>query len=59
MSDRLDWKAAFWAGLVAGAVFMALEMVLVATVFVRLRHWVNRTLQLLNSALRRKFNKMS
>lgn len=32
MSDRLDWKAALWAGLVAGAVFMALEMALVGTV---------------------------
>lgn len=31
MSDRIDWKAAVWAGLVAGIVFMMLEMVLVAT----------------------------
>lgn len=31
MLDRLDAKAAVWAGLVAGAVFMMLEMILVAT----------------------------
>lgn len=32
MTDRLDWKAALWAGIIAGVVFMVLEMVLVATV---------------------------
>ncbi len=32
MSDRLDWKAAVSAGLIAGAVFMMLEMALVGTV---------------------------
>lgn len=32
MTERIDWKAAFLAGLIAGAVFMMLEMVLVATV---------------------------
>ena len=32
MTGRLDWKAAIWAGIVAGIVFMALEMLLVATV---------------------------
>ena len=31
MLDRLDAKAAVWAGLIAGAVFMMLEMILVAT----------------------------
>ncbi len=29
MSNALDWKAAIWAGIVAGAVFMMLEMLLV------------------------------
>jgi hypothetical protein len=28
----LDWQAALWAGLIAGAIFMMMEMVLVATV---------------------------
>lgn len=32
MTERLDWKAAVWAGIVAGIVFMVLEMALVATV---------------------------
>lgn len=32
MTGRIDWKAALWAGLIAGVVFMVLEMVLVATV---------------------------
>ncbi|HUG46151.1 MAG TPA: hypothetical protein VMK31_06545 [Sphingomicrobium sp.] len=32
MSDRIDWKAAVWAGLIAGIVFMTLEMLLVATI---------------------------
>lgn len=32
MDSRLDIKAAVWAGLIAGAVFMMLEMVLVGTV---------------------------
>jgi hypothetical protein len=32
MSDRLDWKAAVSAGLIAGAVFMILEMALVGTI---------------------------
>ncbi len=32
MAAKLDWKAAILAGLIAGAVFMMLEMVLVATV---------------------------
>ncbi len=29
-SDHLDWKAALWAGLIAGVVFMMMEMILVA-----------------------------
>lgn len=32
MSDRLDWKAAVSAGLIAGIVFMMIEMALVGTV---------------------------
>lgn len=32
MSKSLNWKAAIWAGVVAGMVFIMLEMVLVATV---------------------------
>lgn len=32
VSDRIDWKAAVWAGVVAGIVFMMLEMILVATI---------------------------
>ena len=32
MPRTIDWKAAIWAGLIAGAVFMMLEMVLVGTV---------------------------
>lgn len=32
MHSTIDWKAAIWAGIVAGAIFMMLEMVLVATV---------------------------
>lgn len=32
MSIPLNWKAAIWAGIVAGIVFIMLEMVLVATV---------------------------
>lgn len=32
MASRLDARAAVWAGIVAGVVFMVLEMVLVATV---------------------------
>ncbi len=32
MLKSVDWKAAIWAGIVAGAVFMMLEMALVATV---------------------------
>lgn len=32
MTRTLDWKAAIWAAIVAGIVFMMLEMVLVATV---------------------------
>lgn len=32
MTRTLDWKAAIWAGLIAGAVFMMLEMALVAIV---------------------------
>jgi uncharacterized membrane protein YagU involved in acid resistance len=28
---RLDWQAALWAGLIAGVVFMMMEMILVAT----------------------------
>lgn len=32
MLDRLDWKAAVWAGFIAGVVFMMVEMLLVATV---------------------------
>lgn len=31
MTGRLDWKAALWAGLVAGLAFLAVEMLLVAT----------------------------
>ena len=29
-SDHMDWKAALWAGLIAGVVFMMMEMILVA-----------------------------
>jgi len=29
-SDHKDWKAALWAGLIAGVVFMMMEMILVA-----------------------------
>ena len=32
MTERMDWKAVVWAALIAGIVFMMLEMVLVATV---------------------------
>lgn len=32
MSNKLDWKAVLWSGLIAGAVFMMMEMVLVATI---------------------------
>ncbi len=32
MLKSVDWKAAIWAGIIAGAVFMMLEMALVATV---------------------------
>jgi len=32
MQASLDWKAAVWAGIVAGAVFITLEMLLVGTV---------------------------
>ncbi len=32
MTRNLDWKAAAWAGIIAGAVFLLLEMVLVGTV---------------------------
>lgn len=32
MPETLNWKAAVWAGIIAGIVFMMLEMVLVATV---------------------------
>lgn len=32
MHDAIDWKAAVFAGLIAGAVFMMLEMVLVGTI---------------------------
>ncbi len=32
MSEGLQWKAAIWAGLIAGAVFMMVEMILVATI---------------------------
>ena len=32
MSDRLDWKAVVGAGIIAGVVFLVLEMMLVATV---------------------------
>jgi len=32
MTERVDWKAVIWAALIAGIVFMMLEMVLVATV---------------------------
>lgn len=31
MTNRIDWKAVVWAGIIAGAVFMMLDMVLVAT----------------------------
>ena len=29
-TDHMDWKAALWAGLIAGVVFMMMEMILVA-----------------------------
>lgn len=29
-TDHIDWKAALWAGLIGGAVFMMLEMLMVA-----------------------------
>lgn len=32
MADKLNWKAAIWAGIIAGMVFMMLEMILVGTV---------------------------
>lgn len=32
MSERLNWRAAIWAGFVAGIVFIMLEMALVSTV---------------------------
>ncbi len=32
MTERMDWKAVIWAAIIAGIVFMTLEMVLVATV---------------------------
>lgn len=32
MLSKLDWKAIFWSGLIAGAVFMMMEMTLVGTV---------------------------
>jgi len=32
MTERMDWKAVIWAAIIAGVVFMTLEMVLVATV---------------------------
>ena len=32
MTEKLDWRAAVWAGLIAGAVFMMVEMALVGTV---------------------------
>ena len=32
MTSAISWKAAIWAGIIAGAVFMMLEMVLVGTV---------------------------
>ena len=32
MTDRMDWKAVIWAAIIAGIVFMMLEMALVATV---------------------------
>ena len=32
MTERMDWKAVIWAALIAGIVFMMLEMALVATV---------------------------
>ncbi len=32
MTARIDWKAVIWAAIIAGIVFMMLEMVLVATV---------------------------
>lgn len=31
MTKHIDWKAVVWAGIIAGVVFMTLEMVLVAT----------------------------
>lgn len=30
--ERLDWGAAVWAGVIAGAIFMTMEMILVGTV---------------------------
>jgi uncharacterized membrane protein YagU involved in acid resistance len=30
--ERLDWSAAVWAGMIAGVVFLMMEMILVATV---------------------------
>lgn len=30
--ERLDWSAAVWAGIIAGVVFLMMEMILVATV---------------------------
>ena len=32
MTEKLSWKAAIWAGIVAGIVFMMLEMALVGTI---------------------------
>ncbi len=32
MTERMDWKAVIWAAIIAGIVFMMLEMALVATV---------------------------
>jgi hypothetical protein len=32
MTRSIDWKAAIWAGIIAGIVFMMLEMVLVGTI---------------------------
>ena len=32
MTERMDWKAIIWAAIIAGVVFMMLEMALVATV---------------------------
>ncbi len=32
MTERMDWKAVIWAALIAGMVFLVLEMVLVGTV---------------------------